>query len=94
MSIEKLRVSPVPEHLIGFQTMDEQLAAQKFILTSSETDVRDFIAALAALNEAGHLTYIRPDDPDPMPLTQAEKAFLWRPRKIEIRRTGDLFGNS
>jgi hypothetical protein len=61
-------VIPMPEQLIGFESREEQLAAQEYVLTAPIDDVAEFMNT-TILNkvESGEVAYIRPQSPEPQP---------------------------
>ena len=62
---ELLEVRPVPEQLIGFRTREEQLAAQKFLITAPINKVTEYMASLPSKIDAGEVAYVRPRNPEP-----------------------------
>ena len=62
---ELLEVRPVPEQLIGFRTREEQLAAQKFLITAPIKKVKEYMASLPSKINAGEVAYVRPSNPEP-----------------------------
>ena len=62
---EVLKVCPVPEQLIGFRTREEQLAAQKFLITAPLNKVTEYMATLPSKIDADEVAYVRPRNPEP-----------------------------
>lgn len=62
---DRLEVSPVPEQLIGFRTREEQLAAQKLLITAPINKVKKFMASLPSKIDSREVAYIRPTNPEP-----------------------------
>lgn len=62
---DQFEVCPVPEQLIGFRTREEQLAAQKFLLTAPIKQVKDYMASLPSKIDAGETAYVRPRNSEP-----------------------------
>ena len=61
-----IRVRPTPEQLIGFQSRDEQLAVQRFLLTAPITEIDRFMREkMPRKIKSGEAVYIRPDNPEP-----------------------------
>lgn len=61
-----ISASPTPEQLIGFRTRDEQLSAQKTILTAPIEVVQEFMqTTILAKVESGEMSYIKPSNPEP-----------------------------
>lgn len=63
--VERLKVQPVPEQMIGFRTREEQVAAQKFLITAPIKKVKEFMASLPSKIDAGEVAYSRPSNPEP-----------------------------
>lgn len=60
-----LRVYPTPEQLIGYKTRDEQLTAQRFLLTAPIEHVEMYMAQLPHKIDRGEVVYVRPKHPQP-----------------------------
>ncbi len=59
------RVDPVPEQLIGFETLKEQQIVQEFLLTAPMQKVRRYMETLATRIKKGEIAYSRPAYPEP-----------------------------
>jgi hypothetical protein len=59
-------VSPTPEQLFGFPTLEESQEAQRICLESPTIEEANrFIQSLAPHIRSGRIIYIRPDNPEP-----------------------------
>jgi len=58
-------VSPTPEQLLGFRTREDQVAAQKLLLTAPMEDVNRFMETFATKVKSGEVAYVRPEAPEP-----------------------------
>jgi hypothetical protein len=61
----ELKVTPVPERLIGFRTQAEQLEIQQFLLSASIQDINRYTASLPPKVKAGEVGFVRPSHPEP-----------------------------
>lgn len=52
-------------NLIGFPTREEQLTAQKLLLTASQSRMRQYLERLLPRIESGEIGLVVNDDPDP-----------------------------
>ncbi|KAA5538604.1 hypothetical protein FYK55_27340 [Roseiconus nitratireducens] len=57
------KVIPTPEQLVGYQTRQEQLAAQQLLLTEPIERVTEYMETLPSRIESGEVRYIRPKRP-------------------------------
>jgi hypothetical protein len=61
-----VRVIPTPEQLLGFRTREEQMAAQRLLLTGPVKKVRRYMSkTIPARVRGGEVAYIRPSQPEP-----------------------------
>jgi hypothetical protein len=58
-------VSPIPEHLIGFPTMEEARQAQQICLNEPIDKVAQFFASLRPAIKRGSIRVIKPEKPEP-----------------------------
>lgn len=58
-------VDPVPEQLIGFNTLKEQQIVQEFLLTAPIPKVKRYMETLVERIMKGEVAYSRPEHPEP-----------------------------
>lgn len=58
-------VDPVPEQLIGFETLKEQQIVQEFLLTAPPPKLRRYMETLTTRIKKGEVAYSRPEHPEP-----------------------------
>jgi hypothetical protein len=59
-------VTPTPEQLIGFLTLEEAVEAQRVCLQESMAEVRRFMRGLRSDVAAGRVRLINPEHPQPV----------------------------
>jgi len=65
--------TPTPQQLFGFPTREEQLAAQKFLLTAPMPHVKGRMEGWKFRVVQGDMAYVEPTDPEP----QTDGATCW-----------------
>ena len=58
-------VSPTPQQMLGFPTLEQAKHAQQICLTSPINEVKRFPQSLSPDVKAGRITVIAPDNPEP-----------------------------
>jgi hypothetical protein len=58
-------VSPIPEYLIGFPTLEEARRAQQICLNEPIGKVKEFFASLRPRIASGKIRTIKPEKPEP-----------------------------
>lgn len=59
-----VKVSPIPEQLLGYHTQDEQLTAQQFLLNAPIDEVTEYMQAMPDRIQRKEVVYIRPENPE------------------------------
>lgn len=72
-----VRVSPVPEQMIGFRSREEQLAVQKFLLTAPMSEVENFMKEeMPRKLQSGEVIGIKMKNPEPYTTGQTHWAVV------------------
>jgi len=58
------KVTPTPEQMFGFPTLEEAEAAQRTCLTAPIEDVANFLDSLLPDVQSGRVVYRRPENPE------------------------------
>jgi hypothetical protein len=62
---DRVACHPTPEQLIGFPTQEEQMEAQRFLLTADIPAIRRRMQDWVPRMRKGEMAYIRPEQPEP-----------------------------
>jgi hypothetical protein len=65
LPMRKPKVSPTPQQMLGFPTLEEAKHAQHVCLTAPLDDVKRFLASLSADVKAGRIIAITPANSEP-----------------------------
>lgn len=60
-------VSPTPEQLVGYTTLEEMKKTQQFLLTAPIKKVAEYMESLPPRIRSGEVQYKRPLNPEPYP---------------------------
>jgi len=79
-------VCPTPELLVGFNSRDEQLRIQRFLLSAPIEDANECVTNLLGRAKAGEVVVITPPNPEPPTRDQT----VWTAQPANHESAGDL----